>query len=497
MRRGNKITIGVSITEEFIRLVKVKTDGKAITICRLGEFHLSESSNFNSKSLKSISEIKKYIKENSLRGAGLISPDDREVILKDRTLPPVKKQEIFKLIESEIKDYAIFNHENVSLGFSIINKEKDKVSIIWAGLKESLLMQTLSFVKHIGIKPIAVVPSNFAIAKFIQYFYPSSKNFVIISVDKSMTTLTFVNDGRVVLNYKHDVGLGDIEDGALNVVNNWVGTILTTITFVSRNRKISVEKIFLITQYGDPEKLIPFLSSRIPHPIVLPDVKSLMNFEDEEDFLKIQKTGGYEYIIPIGLALLQASGINDPLFCDISKHILVEKASVRLKIFITTLLLIVMNGAAIYLYPIFSSTLSDLNSNLRYTDERIRIVSKEVQNTEKIKKDISNLNNILGQYESAYAKLKVKPVSSSLLRELKLKLPKDTFLSSVTIDVNGKILISGTGRSYKDVLDYEVNLSEAQFVNDPYIVEMSQNTSGIVIFKMIAQSNGVKNEKGK
>ncbi len=499
MERKIKTALGVSITENFLRVAKVKAEKGKISVYRLGEFVINSPSDSEGKEKNSsdlIKRIKHSLKKLSLTGRAFISPDDREVILKDKVLPPVSRQEIFKLIESEIKDYAIFGHENVSLGFNIVKREQNKIAIIWAGLKESILMNTLRFVKSVGVKPVAVIPSNFAITKFILHFYgKESKNFVVLNVDNSVTSLTFVNAGKVVLNYKHDVGLSDISGGALDIVNNWVGNILTTITFVSRNRKIPIERIFLISQGGNSERLFSYLSARISYPIIVPDLKRLVNFTDEEDFLRVQKTGGSEFVTSVGLALLEISGQRDPAFCDISKHILVEKASARFKVLVTSLLLVAVNAAFVYFYPVLSSTLNNLSANLKDTDERIRIVSEQALNTEKFKKEVSSLNTELGIYKSVRMQLDNRAITSSLLSEIKSKLPENVILYSVSVDNGGKISISGSGKTYKDVLNYEVNLASAKFVKNASILEMSKNASGAVVFKMIALSNEVRNEK--
>ncbi|MCD6427508.1 MAG: hypothetical protein J7L03_05380, partial [Caldisericaceae bacterium] len=244
-----------------------------------------------------------------------------------------------------------------------------------------------------------------------------------------------------------------------------------------------------------PEKLLPFLTARISYPVIIPDLKTLVGFKNEEDFLRVQKTGGSEFIVPIGLALLCGNGLQDPLFCDISKHILVEKASVRLKIITTVMLLIIVNGVAVYLYPFFSSMLKNLTVNLSNTEKRIEIVSKEAENTEKIKKELSEAKDTLGKYEIVESALKNRVITSMLISELKEKLPQGVEIVNVSIDGSGNISVSGLGKSFKNVLDYEINLSSAKFVEGASIYDMAKSGSGTVIFRMSARVKGVSNEK--
>ncbi len=477
-------TTGVSITDKYIRIAQISSDKGNVVVEHLIEFDFPGDASDILTDKKFLLNLKKEIRKNKILNKAFVSMPDKNVILKDKTLPPVRKQEIFKLIESEIKDYAIFNHENVSLGFNVIDKAQDKITIIWAGLKESSLINLLRFFKHIGIKSRAVIPSNFAIARFIGQFYETSENFVIINVDDSVTSLTFVKDGKVVLNYKHDLGFRDVVNGTEETKNNWVGNVLTTITFVSRNRKIPIDKIFLVSQQGSPEKLLPFLTARISYPVIIPDLKTLVEFKNEEDFLRVQKTGGSEFIVPIGLALLQEKGQNDPLFCDISKHILVEKASTRVKLMATILLLVLVNGLAVYFYPVLNIVLQNLSRNIENTDKRIELVSKEAEKTEQIKKELGSAREELNTYKNAVNDFQNKIISSALLAELKSRLPEGVELNNVSVSEEGDISITGVGKSYRNVLDYEINLSSAKYVRNASILRMSGISQNVVTFTM-------------
>ena len=487
-----KKATGISISEKFLRIAEIEEDKEKLSIRALKEFPIpEEGSRFDKKNIVS---LKKTLKQSKIFNKAFIAPDDRVVIVKDKTLPPVKPQEIFKIIETEIKDYAIFNHENVSLGYNIINKGKDKIKILWAGIKENTLFHLIRSLKHIGIKPIAFVPSNFALTKFINYFYKNPGNFVIINVEDSITTLTFVSNNKAVLTFTHDSGLKDLSANDLSLRNSWVGSIVTTLTFVARNRSLNISKVFLISDRMTNE-LLSIVSARISYPVIIPDISNDVKTVNEEDFLRIQKTGGLEFAEAIGLALIALNGKNDPLYCDISKHILVEKASTRVKLATTIILLFIINGAAIYFYPYLNNTLTSLNNNLQTISNKIKIVSKEAENTQNLKNEISALQGIMSQYKVVESDLNNRAVKSALLKELKDKLPDGVEILSTSIAKDGNISITGVGKSYSNVLNYEINLANAQFIEDASILNMAQSGQGIVVFNMSAEVKGVSNEK--
>ncbi len=486
-----KIT-GISITNEFIRIAEVKIDGESIKSVRLENVPYSKESFKNPEFIKNLKDL---IKKEKIYTKGFISLDNRNVIVKDKIVPPIRKEEIFKLIEAEIKDYAIFNHQNVSLGFNVIEKAKDKFKIIWAGAKEDILLNTIKTLKKAGFKTVGVIPSNFALAKFIYTFYEVNSPSLIVDIDKTETTLTFISNGKVLYTYTQDLGIEEATSNEVYTRNNWLGNIVTTVTFIARNRNLSIDKIFLVSQENKVESLVKILGSRLPQQIIPVKLPENINFENEEDYLRMQKSGGMEFSEAVGLTLFAIEGVRDPLFCDISKHILVEKKSIGIKVATTILLLIIINGAALYFYPYINNTLKSLQTNIISTKSKINAVSKFAQQTEAIKNELSELDNSLTAYQTAKKDLEQRAITSALLAEIKAKLPKGVSLTSVSINSNGDINISGSGPSYKAILQYEVNLSDAKYIENASILSMSKNPASNATFNMVANIKGVNHEK--
>ncbi len=483
---------GISITDEFIRIAEAEIESGNIKSLRLEEIPYEKS---DLKDAKFIKKIRSIVKKRRLYNKAFIALNNSEVIIKDKIVPPVKKNEIFKLIEAEIKDYAIFNHQNVSLGFNVIEKAKDKIKIIWAGTKEETLLSTIKTFRKAGIKSAGIIPSNFALGKFVGTFYENKAPLVIINVDNTKTTLTFMENEKVLYTYIQDLGIKEATSNDINLRNTWLGNILTTITFVSRNRNLSIQKVFVVSQKDSIEPLIQLLSSRLSYPIIPTNLPEDISFKNEEDYLRMQKTGGIEFAKAVGLALLGEKDAKGTLFCDISKHVLVEKKSVGIKITTTIILLALINGVAFYFYPYINNTLMSLQTNISNTKNKIEIASKAAEQTNKLKNELSTLGGTLSQYETVKKDLKNRSITSALLAELKAKLPPGVFINSVSLNEKGDIAISGTGTNYKTVLDYEVNLSSAKYIKNATIHSMSKSSGSAATFSMSAYVKGANNEK--
>ncbi len=487
--------IGFSISEHFVRVAVITIKKDHISIAALKEFtgdFLKEGRERNSDFLK---RCRNTLKKEQITGSAFITPPDTKVVVKEKTVPSIPKNEIFKLIEAEIKDYAIFNHENVSLGFTTLEKEKNKVKIMWAGIKETDLMNIIKSSRKCGFSTRGVIPANFAEAKFISTIYHLNEPFAIVSVDSSITTMSFVKEGKLYFSYVHDTGSDELlKEGDISTGSTWSGNIATTITYVARSRNFPIKNIFLISQNSGIEKLLAILSQRIAYPIIIPKIDTKdVSIQDEELYLRIQNEGGSEFIRAVGTAILSASKESDPLLCDISKHILVEKKSMKAKIALTLLLLIAVNAFGIYFYPYVNSVLNSLETNLQSIQVRIKKAEKAAENTAKLKSKLNETNSMLNQYLMVTNLVKKARIKSTVLRELKQKLPPGVLVNSLSITNNGAIVIKGSADEYYKIFDFERNLSSAKTITQASITRIVNGESAT--FTIVAKIRGAQNEE--
>ena len=485
---------GISISNNFLRIIEIERRKDKISIDKILEIPLpKESSPLEEKKLShTIKE--KLAKEKFLRRA-FISMADSNVVVRTKTVPPIKKEEIFKLIESEIKDYAIFGHSNVSLGFSTTNKEKDKADIVWAGVKEEKLFKTLKFIKRSGIKAYGVIPNDFALAESIYTLYNEEAPVAILNVDAETTKLVISKEKKLLFVYIQDIGTNSLLSNDTSSQSTWIGNILTTITYATRNLHIAIKELFLITQTSGSSEMLELLSSRLPYPIIIPNLLEKLNCNREEDYLILQGEKGVNFMAALGLALLSLDKRGNPLFCDISKHILREKQSTSIKIIITIILLGIINGGGYYAYPYVNGMLNRVKTNVHNTETKIRELSKASENANKLKSELANSKKELGLFQAAIKTAENRVITSALLIELKAKQPEGLHVISVSVSGSGAIHMSGIGSSYRNVLDFEENLATAKYIEGATIISMNKGVGGSISFQMTAMVKGVSNGK--
>jgi Tfp pilus assembly protein PilN/Tfp pilus assembly PilM family ATPase len=491
MQKGK--AAGISITKNFIRFVEIRKEEDKIYLDKLLEIPLIEGEQGNTllaKDKNLIKTVKLKIQNTKFLNRAFISVPDSDVVVRTKVVPPVNQGEIFKLIEAEIKDYAIFGHSNVSLGFTVTDKNKDKLNIIWGGIKERTLFDTLKFLRKAKIRVLGVVPADFAIVEYIYSLYEEESPIATIVVDESTTKIIFSQGKKMLSVYVQDIGSSSILKKGSTGKDNWIGSVLSTLTYATENLNISVKKIFLLGQAGGISKMLKILSAHVTYPVVVPDVLEKINCERDEYRLVLQKKEGINFISPLGLALLSLDRKDNPLFCDISKHILRERQSMWIKVTVTLFIFLIVNGAYLYV----NRSLIRIQKNRKDIETKIEQISQLSGNTEKLKEELNVLNDIHSNYTIAINAAKKRVITSLLLTEIKSKVSDGLYITSISVNDKGDMTINGIASSYRSVLNFEENLASAQYMTDATILSMSKKNKGNVFFQMNAKAKEEMNE---
>jgi hypothetical protein len=473
---------GISISENAIRIAIIEQDGGLITIDKIEEIPYEDFDSLKTNK-EVIGSVKKVFSSEHVGSRVIVSiPGDR-VIVRSKVLPPLKDAKVLKLIQTEIKDYAIFSGENVILGFVTSKKDADSSLIVWGATKESNIINISSFLRNCRIKAKSIVPSNFALAKAVSVLIKEENAFCIVNIDRDTTGLTFVDNGKVVFTYTQDIGFRAFEENDLASRSTWIGNILTTFTYASKTLNIPVKEVFLSTGTNKTGEILQTLTEKIPYPIVALNVPEDVKLKDEEDYLKIQSSGGNEFICSIGLAALAFSKADDPLFLSINEHLLRERYSDRLKTVTIALVLVAINAAAAVAYPIINKTLTDTQVNLKNVEKSIGEISAPSEDADKFFKDLQIAKDLLAKFSDTRKMLDNHVKLSKVLQEMSTKRPTGLSFLDVTIAEDGKISVRGSAPTIATVLDFEKNLTSATYVEKASIGTITRgDTSGVFTF---------------
>ncbi|MGB9695482.1 MAG: pilus assembly protein PilM [Caldisericaceae bacterium] len=473
---------GISIGEEAIRVAIVTQDSSGISVERIEEIHYEDFGSLKTNKEVALSLRKIFKNEHISNRVAVSIPDDR-IIIRGKSLPPINESKILQLIQTEIKDYAIFSGENVSLGFAISKKEQDKSLIVWGASKESNVINTLQFLRNAGLKTKTIIPSNFALAKAAIALTNEDKPFCVVNVDRDTTSLTFVESGRVVFTYTQDIGFRVFEQNDFAGKNAWVGNIVTTLTYASRTFSLTIKEIFLTVAASKTSNVLEMITQKVPYPVIMLNVpQENIQFKDEEVFVRLQATGGNEFACAIGLALLNSAKHGDPLRLSINEHFLRERSSDRLKVLATIIVLVAINGAAFAAYPILDNALHTSEVNIAKVEKSISDISVSSEDATKLSQQLQDKKGLLAKFKDTKTQLDSKTKLSSVLQEISFLRPTGLSLLSVAIGEDGKISIRGSGTSISNVLSYEENLAKAKYVSRASIgnIERGDSSQGFV-----------------
>ncbi|MEM3424174.1 MAG: hypothetical protein QXE51_06375, partial [Nitrososphaeria archaeon] len=131
---GNRL-LGVSINENSLRCAVIEKEEGKVLVKSLFEvaFDGQDLSKLDSETIKSLKEFVKHSKHTK----SAVSLPASKVLTRLKTVPKIPTQKIVKLIQTEIRDYAIFEGENVALGFTELEKSDSTIDLLWAATKES------------------------------------------------------------------------------------------------------------------------------------------------------------------------------------------------------------------------------------------------------------------------------------------------------------------------------------------------------------------------
>lgn len=487
-----KKSAGISITENHIRFVELEFHNKSATIIRFQEIPLPEGlpdDLYSSQGKELAKSLKNMFQLDRFKGKIFVTVPDREVAVREKVIPPLKTKDIFKIIETEVKDYAIFEHQNVSIGFTIVDRDDEKYKIIWAGVKEETALRIIKLFRLAGRRISGILPSNFAVSKVIHSIYKEEVPVAIINVDTRITTLTFIERGRIIYTYAQETGSADLsldDDSAKNV---WVGNILTAFNHITRTTSKEISKAYLIAQEEQGDDLREFLEQKLTCPTILPELTTFFGSSDE-GINTPRIDHGTEYLQAAGAALFAASDEQDPLFCDVSKHVLVERVSLKIKALTVALILVLVNGLFFAALPFVNRTNINLQQSIKNIDTKIAEISETSQDAENLINYVQQLRSEVEVYKNIRTNATKGQLVSSLLTELRARLPASVYISSISVNSSGEISLVGKAANYKSVMEYEENLAFSEYIEWASITSMSKGTEGTVTFNMVARAKG-------
>ncbi|MCK4234109.1 type IV pilus assembly protein PilM [candidate division WOR-3 bacterium] len=120
----------------------------------------------------------------------------RGVIVKKIKMDKMKRAEVSEQIRWEAEQYVPFDIDNVSLAFEIVNPDTGggQMEVLLVAAKSEVVNSYVSLIKEIGLNPVVLDISAFAIQNIYDFNYPVLPNKLIslISIGAEITNISFI-----------------------------------------------------------------------------------------------------------------------------------------------------------------------------------------------------------------------------------------------------------------------------------------------------------------
>ena len=464
---------GASIVDRSIRIAKIEKQEGKYKIIDLNEMPL-ERNIFEEDVKPKPKTLSNFFKKLFLATNALVSIPDKYVTVMLKDFPPLRKADIFKIIEQEIKDYKVFSQGNVALGLSIIDKNKEKNRVLWAGTSENNALRVVKFFRNISIRVKGILPNDLAIVEAMNEIFNINKA-AILSVDYDTTKLIVFEGKSIRSSFRQDTGSKNIlKDGP--ALSDWIANIVASISFATAEGGVGINEIFVAAHNKEiTDKVLKILRKRLSL-----DFKDL-SFSEQANLEKGEYTSLdlVNYIKPIGLALLSIDNKNNPLYCDISKHIFYERYSSKVKIATALSIFFIFNLLFIILYLYSGRSIRSIDNSLSLTGERYNEVIKISALYDETVKKIDNLKTDTDYYTSAITEAEKNKSAYELLYNLKNSTPDGVIIVSLSSSIPGEVVISGRAKVFSSVFQYEENLSKLSVIENPTVNFVNKNANEI------------------
>lgn len=120
----------------------------------------------------------------------------RGVIVKKIKMDKLKRSEVSEQIRWEAEQYVPFDIDNVSLAFEIVNPDTGdgQMEVLLVAAKSEMVNSYVSLIKEMGLNPVTLDISPFAIQNVYEFNYPvlPDKLIALVTIGAEITNISFI-----------------------------------------------------------------------------------------------------------------------------------------------------------------------------------------------------------------------------------------------------------------------------------------------------------------
>lgn len=195
-----KFVVGLDIGSSQIKVVELTGYPKATTILTVGIAPLLPDAIVDGEVMDRevvIDTIKTLFDKYKIQARDVATAiSGRGVIVKKIKMDKMKKAEVSDQIRWEAEQYVPFDIDNVSLDFEIVNPDigGGQMEVLLVAAKSEVVNSYVSLIKEIGLNPVVLDISSFAIQNVYEFNYPllPDKLVALIAIGAEITNISFI-----------------------------------------------------------------------------------------------------------------------------------------------------------------------------------------------------------------------------------------------------------------------------------------------------------------
>ncbi len=195
-----KSVVGLDIGSSQIKVVELTGYPKATQILTVGIAPLLPDAIVDGEVMDRevvIDTIRTLLEKYNIQAKDIsTSISGRGVIVKKIKMDKMKKSEVSEQIRWEAEQYVPFDIDNVSLAFEIVNPDtgSGQMEVLLVAAKSEVVNSYVSLIKEMGLNPVTLDISSFAIQNVYEFNYPvlPDKLVALVTVGAEITNISFI-----------------------------------------------------------------------------------------------------------------------------------------------------------------------------------------------------------------------------------------------------------------------------------------------------------------
>lgn len=417
--------LGIDFRTTRLVLILLEKSLGRVKVLSHATYELPPEEEKDEREARVIGAINEFMVKNHIRKERVFVSIPREkVMARFIKLPGATRENLRKVIEYEIPKYTPFKSHEVYFDYVLLKEERDWLILYSVFIKRSEIDSTLSLLKRIGIRPVAIqTPSISALNLFLWNKKPEREEFsVLIEVNEPFFEINLLRGENWQENYHLTLS-----------ENHWFPEVQKIIR-LSREEPLSEEKLNFYLYGMDKETRRKYGIKEGEGQIFFPPIHKIRNQKDSDSI--------WVHYSSIGLPL--GGLIKTQVHLNLLPLEMREK-----KRKVGRVLLLMLLGLAI-LFGVNHAIKGYLEFREEWssTTEELKKLKPEVEAIEKLQKRKESLIKEVAELE----RIRIDEISKiEILKELTQLLPETAWIWN--LKYNGKeIEISGFADSASDLI---------------------------------------------